>query len=166
LSHHSACKNGYDRLGNTWEVRLLKRLAAAALLALALTCSGLANAQTVPPDAMAAARELVVTMRSAEQIKAILPTIMQQLKPAIVKGGREVERDFEWVLPIMIESVAANSAALAEGLALRAQLYARRDAAAYRILSGPRRAEVSRETAIDHAGMPDGRPELCCGGGE
>jgi hypothetical protein len=41
-----------------------------------------APAQTPSPDAMAAARSLVVTMRQADQYRALLPEILLALKPA------------------------------------------------------------------------------------
>jgi hypothetical protein len=63
----------------------------AAFLAVTLLCGGPAVSQTPSSDAMAAARELVVTMRGADQFTAVLPMIMQQLRPAIVQGRPEVK---------------------------------------------------------------------------
>jgi hypothetical protein len=58
-----------------------------------LLAAGPAGAQAPPPDALAAARELIVTMRAADYFKTILPAIVQQLKPAIVQNRPQVERD-------------------------------------------------------------------------
>ena len=46
--------------------------------------AGPARAQTPSPDAMAAAHELIVTMRAVDLFKTIMPAMMQSLKPAIV----------------------------------------------------------------------------------
>ena len=43
---------------------------------------------------MAAAHDLIVTMRAADYFKAIMPAIMHGLKPAIVQNRPEVERDY------------------------------------------------------------------------
>ena len=64
---------------------------AVSILAATLLYGGPAAAQTPPPDALAAAKELVVTMRAADQLKNLFPIIMQQLKPAIVQGRPQVE---------------------------------------------------------------------------
>jgi hypothetical protein len=58
---------------------------------------------------MAAARELVTTMRAAEQLKNIVPLMMQQLKPAIVQGRPEVERDYDVMLPIIVDLMNARA---------------------------------------------------------
>jgi uncharacterized protein len=86
----------------------------AAILAVTLIFGGPAAAQTASPEAIAAARELVVVMRAAEQLKAILPLIMQQLKPAIVQGRPEVERDFDVMVPIMLDIANTRSAVMIE----------------------------------------------------
>jgi hypothetical protein len=104
---------------------MLKRWPWMAIVALvfALSQAGAALAQPAPsPDALAAARELVATMRGADQLKTVLPLFMQQLKPAIVQGRPEVDRDYDAMLPVMMEIINARSAALIEEIAA---LYAR-----------------------------------------
>jgi uncharacterized protein len=99
------------------------RLAAGAAVALALFGGGPAAAQPAPtPEAVAAARELVTVMRAAEQLKTLLPLIMQHLKPAIVQGRPEVARDFDAIMPIVLEIANARSAAMIEDVAM---IYAR-----------------------------------------
>jgi uncharacterized protein len=61
-----------------------------------------------PDDAMTAARELITTMRTVDQFKAILPAILQNLKPAIVQNRPEVARDLDAVMPLLIEGMAAR----------------------------------------------------------
>src|SRR4051812_44703990 len=60
-----------------------------------------AQTQTTSPEAMAAAKDLIEVTRAAEQLKMMMPMIMQQLKPAIVQGRTEIERDYDALLPQM-----------------------------------------------------------------
>ena len=57
-----------------------------ACLATGLLAALPARAQSPSPDAIAAAQELMTAMKATDQIKAILPLVMQSLKPAIVQG--------------------------------------------------------------------------------
>ena len=84
--------------------RMLFVLAAVVLLALGRP----AAAQTVSPEASAAAKELVEAMRATDQLKALMPMLMQQLKPAIVQGRAEVERDYDQMVPEMLALVDAR----------------------------------------------------------
>jgi hypothetical protein len=81
-----------------------------------------AAAQEPPPDALAAARELVAASHAGDQLKILLPLIIQQLKPAIVQGRAEIARDFDALIPQLIESATAQSDAFADGIAI---VYAR-----------------------------------------
>src|SRR5215831_13401773 len=109
------------------EVPMIKRsnIFAAAILAVTFIISGPAAAQTASPDAVAAARELVVVMRAAEQFKTILPLIMRQLKPAIVQGRPEVERDFDAMLPVLQEIMGAQNEQITKLVDDIAMIYAR-----------------------------------------
>jgi hypothetical protein len=77
--------------------------ALAAWLAVTLMFAAPASAQS--PDALAAAKDLMVTMKSADQFKSILPSLLQALKPAIVQNRPEVERDYNALMPLMIETM-------------------------------------------------------------
>jgi uncharacterized protein len=90
-------------------------------LAVLLLAASPAPAQSPPPDALAAARELLVTMRMADQFKAILPTIMQSMKPVIVQGRPEIERDFDAIVPTLLEGMNARLNELSD---LTAAVYA------------------------------------------
>ena len=81
---------------------------AAACVAVFVLVAGPARPQSPPPDALTAARELIVTMRAADQFKAILPVVIRNLKPAIVQSRPEVERDFDAIMPIMLEAMNAR----------------------------------------------------------
>jgi uncharacterized protein len=81
-----------------------------------------ARAQTPSPDALAAAHELIVTMRSVDFFKAIMPAMMQGLKPAIVQNRPQVERDYDAIVPLMLEGMNAR---LNEVIEQIAAVYAR-----------------------------------------
>lgn len=86
----------------------------AAVVVAALLGAAPAASQSASPDAEAAARELLTTMRMADQLKAILPLVMQQLRPAIVQGRPEVERDLDALMPTLLELVNQRSSQLVE----------------------------------------------------
>jgi hypothetical protein len=97
-------------------------IAVFLAIALALPCDRPAGAQSPAPapapDALAAARELVTASRAADSLKTLFPVILQQLKPAIVQGRPEVERDFDAALPQVIEAVSARSEAFVDSIAI------------------------------------------------
>jgi hypothetical protein len=92
---------------------------SALVLAVVLVAPGRALPQS---DPAAAARELVVTMRADAQLRTILPLIFQQLKPVIVQGRPEVERDYDAIQPLMLDAVNAR---LGDFVDATATLYAR-----------------------------------------
>jgi len=102
-------------------------LFAFSIIAAALLCGGPAAAQAPPPDAMAAAKELVVTMRAADQLKNLLPVLMQQLKPAIVQGRPQIEKDYDAIMPTLVQGMLARGNELVEMMAV---IYARNFTAA------------------------------------
>ncbi len=63
-----------------------------------------ASAQTPSPDAMTAARSLVTTMKLSEQYKALLPAILLTLKPALTQDRPEIERDYDAMMPTIIDA--------------------------------------------------------------
>jgi hypothetical protein len=97
----------------------------AGWLAVTLMSVGPAPAQS--PDAVAAAKELMTTMKSVDQFKAIMPSLMNALKPAIVQNRPEVARDFDLMAPKLVESMAARFDELIDGIAA---IYARNFTAA------------------------------------
>jgi hypothetical protein len=86
----------------------MRKRSLIASLTIFLLVSGPAFAQSPPPDAVAAARELVTTIKGADQFKALMPIILKNLKPAIVQGRPEVDRDYDAIMPILLEGMAAR----------------------------------------------------------
>jgi hypothetical protein len=95
-----------------------------ACLSLGLLAAGPAGAQsqTPSPEAMTAARELIVTMQMADNLKTIMPAIMRSLKPAIVQNRPQIERDYDALVPLLLEGMKAR---LNEMIDQVAALYAR-----------------------------------------
>jgi hypothetical protein len=109
--------NGYCGLlmGEFMSNRLFR---TAGLFAVVLLLVTPARAQSPSPDALAAAKELVTTMNLAEQFKALMPMIMKNLKPAIVQGRNDVDRDYEAMAPILLEGFQARMGELSEAVAI------------------------------------------------
>jgi hypothetical protein len=98
-------------------MRVLFGMIVAATLALAPSA-----AQTPAPDSLAAARELVTSMRMTDQLKTMLPIIMQGLRPAIVQDRPEVGREYDALLPTMLEIANRRMAGYVDEMAA---IYAR-----------------------------------------
>jgi hypothetical protein len=94
---------------------------AAAVLALAVLASGPLKAQSpsgapVPAENLAAARELVSVMKATDQFKALLPTIFEGLKPAFVQGRPEMAKEYDAIMPIIINGASQRLAAFGDML--------------------------------------------------
>jgi hypothetical protein len=74
-----------------------------AWFALMLVSVAPAPAQT--PEGIAAAKDLMATMKSADQFKAILPALMRALKPAVVQNRPDVEGDFDALVPVLLDAM-------------------------------------------------------------
>lgn len=93
-------------------------LVVACLLLLSGAVSApAARAETPAPDAMAAAKSLVTTMKLADQYKAMLPAIMLALKPALTQDRPEIERDYETMLPMVADAFTPYYTSMVDGIA-------------------------------------------------
>jgi hypothetical protein len=77
---------------------------AWVIAAMLLFSAGAAPAQAPSPDAMAAARSVVATLKLTDQYKALLPVILLNLKPTLVQDRPEIEQDYAAVQPQMEEA--------------------------------------------------------------
>jgi hypothetical protein len=97
-----------------------KFLIGAIFLFGMLICAQSAMAQAtgaapVPSEeGVTAARELVKSMNLNSLLGAVLPNLIQAMKPAIVQNRPEVARDFDAIVPTMIEMFQARSNELSE----------------------------------------------------
>jgi hypothetical protein len=85
----------------------------AALLLLLATPTW---AQSPASEAQVAARELIATMKIQDQFKALMPMIMNTIKPAIVQNRPDVERDYDALVPVLTTSMAARLDELSEAI--------------------------------------------------
>src|SRR5262245_52495723 len=54
-----------------------------------------AAAQTPSPEALGVARKLVVTLKIADQYRALLPQLLLKLRPVVAQDRPEIERDYD-----------------------------------------------------------------------
>ncbi|MBR0790605.1 DUF2059 domain-containing protein [Bradyrhizobium manausense] len=54
-----------------------------------------ASAQAPSPEAMNTARKLVVTLKIADQYRALLPQLLLKLRPVVAQDRPEIERDYD-----------------------------------------------------------------------
>jgi hypothetical protein len=78
---------------------------------------GVAQAQTPAPEAMAAARSLVTTLKLSDQYKALLPVILLGLKPSLVQDRPEIERDFDAMIPAIADAYTPYYNAMVDSIA-------------------------------------------------
>jgi len=95
---------------------MFRRSLTIATILLLLACG--AAAQTPSPDAMEVARKLVVTLKIADQYRALLPQLLLKLRPMVAQDRPEIERDYDAMtapgsdiyapyLASMVEQIAA-----------------------------------------------------------
>jgi uncharacterized protein len=78
---------------------------------------GVARAQTPSPDAMAAARELVTTLKLSDQYKALLPVILLGLKPTLTQDRPEIERDYDAMMSTIADAYTPYYNAMIDSIA-------------------------------------------------
>jgi hypothetical protein len=105
-------------------MRSLVRSLAACLV---LTLMSAAPAPAQSPDAIAAAKELMTVMHSADNFKAMMPQLMMALKPAIVQGRPDVEKDYDALVPALLGAMNSKLDAMIDKIAA---IYAARFSAA------------------------------------
>jgi uncharacterized protein len=93
----------------------IKRLIIAG--SVLLLSFGVARAQTPSPEAMAAARELVTTLKLSDQYKALLPVILLGLKPALTQDRPEIERDYDAMMSTISDAYTPYYNAMVDGIA-------------------------------------------------
>ena len=119
--------NAARQKGTAMRRAIFAAFVAAAILAFSVLAAGPLQAQSPPPAPppaanLAAARELIQVMKATDQFKALLPTIFEGLKPAFVQGRPEVAKEYDAIMPIIIEGASQRLAGFAD---LLAGIYAR-----------------------------------------
>jgi hypothetical protein len=93
---------------------MIKRVLTGVGLLVMLLVPGMASAQAPSPEALAVARELIVTSRAADHVQQLMPSIVKLIKPSIVQGRPQVEKDFDAYAPLLMESFKARLNELTE----------------------------------------------------
>ncbi|MGY3294931.1 hypothetical protein ACVWWP_007998 [Bradyrhizobium sp. LM3.6] len=142
--------------------RRLLTIAGALLL---LICD--AAAQAPSPEAMSAARKLVVTLKIADQYRALLPQLLLKLRPVVAQDRPEIERDYdamtapgsEIYTPALTSMIDQVAALYAQGFSIDElrQIEAFYAQPAGKNVSG----EVGRAGAGKRADRPGRQPEGC-----
>ena len=97
---------------------MVKRALAGVVLLITLLIPGMASAQAPSPEALAIARELIAASRADETMKLLLPSIVKLIKPSIVQGRPQVEKDFDAITPLIVESFKARVGELTDKTAV------------------------------------------------
>jgi hypothetical protein len=97
---------------------MLNRLfQAAGVLAAVLLLAASAQAQSPSPESLAAAKELINTINFPDQFKALMPIMMKNLKPAIVQGRADIDRDYEDMMPGLLDAFQSRIGELSDAAA-------------------------------------------------
>ena len=91
---------------------------AVCLVVVSLSWPGRALPQTASPEALAAAKELIIASKAGEQVKTIVPLLIQQMKPAIVQNRPQVERSYDAIMPLMLEAMNSQIETFMEAAAV------------------------------------------------
>ena len=70
-----------------------RRFLTIAGILLLLACG--ASAETPSPEAMNAARKLVVTLKIGDRYRALLPQLLLKLRPVVAQDRPEIEHDYD-----------------------------------------------------------------------
>jgi len=98
-------------------VRMLALFVALILLP-AMPAAAQTASPSPAPESLAAAKELVLTMRLTKQYEAILPAIITALKPSIVQGRPEVDRQYDALVPILLDGFRSRLSEMSDAIAV------------------------------------------------
>jgi uncharacterized protein len=120
--------------------------------ALILLSLGAARAQNTTPESLEAARSLVATLKLTDQYRELLPGILFSLRPTLTQDRPEIERDFDALMPTVLEAYTKYYNTMIEGaVALYANNFSVEELHAieafYKSPVGQKYREKSRELA-------------------
>ena len=70
------------------------------------------------PEAIVSANELIQTMHLNDQFNAVIPGIFKNLKPAIIEGRAEVERQYNALAPAMMDAFRQRVSEMSDAAAI------------------------------------------------
>lgn len=76
-----------------------------------------ASAQAPSPEALSAARKLVVTLKIADQYRALLPQLLLKLRPVVAQDRPEIEHDYDAMTALGAEIYAPFFTAMVDQIA-------------------------------------------------
>ncbi|HTZ03298.1 MAG TPA: DUF2059 domain-containing protein [Xanthobacteraceae bacterium] len=91
---------------------------AAVVLVAALAGPLVAQTASPSPEALAAARDLVAANHATDQFRAVLPTLIQNLKAMVVQNRPEVEKQYDALIPIFLQKAQAHLDTLTDDVAV------------------------------------------------
>ena len=89
---------------------------AAATLVICLLGLVPASAQQ-PSDQLKLAHEMMTVMKSADNFDAVMPTIMQAMKPAITRGDAKAAKDWDEISPTIMKEFSSLKSSLLDDIA-------------------------------------------------
>lgn len=87
------------------------------VVSMLLFSASLAFAQSPSLESMAAARNLVTTLKLSEQYKALLPAILLRIKPVVTQERPEIEREYDAMMPMAAEAYKPHYNAMIDSIA-------------------------------------------------
>ncbi len=87
-----------------------------AVVAIALVLSAPAGAQDAERTGLA--RDMLVAMRAADNFDAVLPAVLQALKPGLTAGNPKTAKDWDDIAPMMTQELSAMKASLIDDIAV------------------------------------------------
>jgi hypothetical protein len=92
------------------------RFATIATLACGLAFAAPAMAQDV--EQLGLARDVLVSMKAADNFDAVVPSIMTALKPALTAGNAKAAKDFDEIMPLITSEMASSKTILIDQAAM------------------------------------------------
>lgn len=86
------------------------RFATIGLVLAALTATSPASAQDA--EQVGLARDLMGAMKIADNFDAVVPSVLQALKPALTGANPKVAKDFDDVAPLLVQEMTASKGEL------------------------------------------------------
>lgn len=96
---------------------ILRRALIALLLAAAAPLVSPTPALAQDAEQVQLARDMMVAMKAADNFDAVIPTVMNALKPAITAGNPKLQKDWDEIAPTLIREFSAMKSGMIEEIA-------------------------------------------------
>ena len=92
------------------------RFLTIGLLACGLTVSAPVGAQDA--EHLGLARDMLQAMKAADNFDAVVPTVMNALKPALTAGNPKAAKDYDEIMPAVTKEFAAAKGSMLDEVAM------------------------------------------------